>query len=192
VHVTIPSTDPPNVGTATSLGPFFGTVGFGAFQSGGTDVISTAQQGGTTVTLTQYTPQSGAPVATPPLLVGTNDQFTKPLAFAECLKQALVVGTNQDLSVIARPMTTSPGVTNSGQTSVQTGHSGQGVYFEPYTSTVIAPFSQGTGYEISAFSLTGTKDAPALAKRISDWAPPADLRPEIIATRTPIAFKCPP
>ena len=62
-----------------------------------------------------------------------------------------------------------------------------------FTSTVLAPFSQGEGFELTAISLTAaTKDAPKLTLRpASTWKPPAGLRPEIVATRTPVPAVCP-
>ena len=68
-----------------------------------------------------------------------------------------------------------------------TTHSGQGVYFEPYTSTVLSPFTQGDGYVLDAFTLAGTADKPTLTQRRRDGTPPADVRPEVLAIRGAVA-----
>ena len=73
-----------------------------------------------------------------------------------------------------------------------TTHSGQSVYFEPYTSTVLSPFTQGDGYVLTAFTLGGSMSSPTLTPRQSGWTPPADVRPEVLAVRAPIPVKCPP
>jgi hypothetical protein len=189
VHVTVDPEQPlPSLGTIVTLMPFFGTAGYGSYVPGSSDVIATAAAAGvSTITLTQFQPRvPGSSTGAPPIQVGLLGQFVRPLAFAECLRQALIVETNQDLNVIAAPMGGQP------QTSAGTGHSGQGVYFEPYTSTVLTPFSQGGGYELTAFTLSGSAIAPQLTRRAApSWQPPGDLRPAIVATRNPASFTCP-
>jgi hypothetical protein len=187
VHVTVTPLAAPNVAPPTVLHPFFGTAGYGSYLAGGPlDVIAAADTAGaSSYNLTQYSPINQTPSGSP-ITVGSNDQFIKPIAFAECQAQALLVGTNQDLDVIARPM----GAGINFQASRPTGHSGQGVYFEPTTSTVLTPFSQGNGFELTAFTLGGTQAAPTLTPRTSGWSPPPDLRPEIVATRVKLPIAC--
>jgi hypothetical protein len=164
--------------------PLVGSPAFGSFRGGGpVDLIAT-RPGTTQATLHSYLPlnnqATGSPVSFD--MAGIN---LKPLVVAECLKTALVVETNADLLVHAVPLG------GGAPATIGTGHSGQGVYFEPFTSTVLAPFSQGSGFELTAFKLGGTSDAPTLDRRLADWSPPADLRPILVATRQPAAFVCP-
>jgi hypothetical protein len=192
VHVTVPplASDPPSIGAPILLNSFFGTAGFGSFDNGGSprDVIATAAAAGAnTITLTQYQPKVPGSALPPPITVGVLGQFLKPLAFAECMHMALIVETNQDLNVYAASLTN---LNASATTAISTGHSGQGVYFEPTTSSVLTPFSQGENFELNAFALGGDQDKPTLLKR-NDWAPPSNLRPQIIATRVPLPIVCP-
>jgi hypothetical protein len=110
---------------------------------------------------------------------------------------AFIVGTNTDLSVHAVSIA-GVGQATAGvyptlpSASAATGHSGQGVYFEPYTNTVITPFSQGDNFALTAFTLEGTPTAPQLVQRQPPrWVPPPDLRPNFIATKSPYPVACP-
>jgi hypothetical protein len=179
----------PALGIVKPLGLFVGSPAYGSFVSGVVDVIGfKTTSGDPSATVKSYTP-SNLLETNAPFVIQTNDEFLKPLAFAECLGQALLTGTNQDLGVYAIPLTSSP--PRPRRASMQ--HSGQMVQFEPYTSTVLAPFSQGDAYELTAFTLGGTRSDPELVPRSApEWSPPRDLRPEIVATRTPLPVKCPP
>lgn len=115
------------------------------------------------------------------------DSALKRAAVSSCANVAFVVGTNGDLRVHAIPIQASGGGTPS---SASTGHSGQSVYFEPSSRTVLAPFAQGAGYDFSAFKLEGTPAAPLLTKRSADWTPPADLRPILLGIREPLPIVC--
>ncbi len=186
-RVLVPDTGSPSVGgVTTTTSRFAGSPAYGSFLGGGpADVIasrvsfsSTAQD----TTVSMYSPQTADPVGTPFTFKMTGANL-KPLAFSECQGAAIVGETNTDPNVYAVPMDGGAAI------SAGTGHSGQGVYYEPYTSTVLAPFSQGSGYSLTAFHLGGgtlvKRDAPG-------WSPPRGLRPHIVATRTPVPFKeCP-
>lgn len=115
------------------------------------------------------------------------DTNLKRAAVSTCGKMAFVVGTNSDLRVHAIPIQPNGGGT---PTSASTGHSGQSVYFEPSTKTVLAPFAQGAGFDFSAFKLGGTETAPTLSQRTSDWTPPSDLRPILLGIREPLPISC--
>ncbi len=168
-HFIVPPMDPPAMGISSSLGEYVGSPAYGSYISGGPeDVIGWSTKLPTT-TIDTYTPQTLQPQGQP-IPFSSNDGFFKPFAFAECLHQALLIGTNQDLAVYAIPLASAAGVTARGTTS----HSGQGIFFEPFTSTVLAPFSQGDGYELTAFTLAGTAAAPTLTQRQAGWTPPAD------------------
>jgi hypothetical protein len=125
------------------------------------------------------------------------DSNVKAPAFSACAQMAFVVGTNADTSVHAISIA---GITQGAgnvfpplaATSASTGHSGQGVYFEPYTNTVLTPFSQGDDFALTAFTLGGTPDAPQLVQRLPPrWVPPPDLRPNFVATKSPVPDVCP-
>lgn len=115
------------------------------------------------------------------------DTGLKRAAVSNCGKMAFVVGTNGDLRVHAIPIQANGGGT---PTSASTGHSGQSVYFEPSTKTVLAPFAQGSGFDFSAFKLGGTETAPTLSQRSTDWTPPSDLRPILLGIREPLPITC--
>jgi hypothetical protein len=111
---------------------------------------------------------------------------------------AFVVGTNADLNVhaVSIASTATPdadgGLPALSNASAAMGHSGQGVYFEPFTNTVITPFSQGKNFALTAFSLEGTPMAPQLVQRQAPrWVPPPDLRPNFVAAKTPFPPTCP-
>jgi hypothetical protein len=187
-HVTVSAQGAPAFGSRQELGKIVGTPAYGSFLKGGVDVVGFKSAFNSTA----------APFRTyDPLILelrgesipfNSNDAFLKPLAFAECLGQALVTTTNTDLAVYAIPLTVAGG--KNGRGGMQ--HSGQGVYFEPFTSTALAPFSQGEGAELTAFRLTGTRAEPELVPRVApDWTPPAEVRPEILATRQPLPVVCP-
>lgn len=115
------------------------------------------------------------------------DNGIKRGAVSSCQNVAFFVGTNGDLRVHAVPIKADGTGT---PTNASTGHSGQSVYFEPSSKTVLAPFAQGAGFDFSAFKLGGTTDAPTLAKRGTDWTPPADLRPILLGIRETLPITC--
>lgn len=115
------------------------------------------------------------------------DTGLRRAAVSNCANVAFVVGTNGDLRLHAIPIQANGGGTPS---SASTGHSGQSVYFEPSSKTVLAPFAQGASFNFSAFKLEGTSAAPVLTKRTTDWAPPSDLRPILLGIREPEPIVC--
>jgi hypothetical protein len=185
-HATVPPAGGPVLGSIYPLGKYYGNPGFGSYISGGVDLISfKATQNDPAAPIRSFDPFTNGGVGTPTPFQ-PNDAYLKPIAVAECLGQALLTGTNTELAVYAVPLTTTAAAARG-----QSGHSGQGVYFDPFTSTVLAPFSQGANYQLTAFTLGGTKGSPTLTIRSApDWNPPADLRPEIVATRTPLPTVC--
>jgi hypothetical protein len=124
-----------------------------------------------------------------------NDFNVQPPAFSPCDNLAFVVGTNLETSIHAIDVNVllgggsgDGGTPSLPSISQSTYNSGQGLYFEPYTKTVLAPFSQGTSFTLTAFAVGRTGDGqPQLTQR-SSWQPPADLRPNFVATKTPVPF----
>jgi hypothetical protein len=192
--VLVPGTDMPSLEQ-----PIFGTtasgslVGYGSVTINGAThaLVITRPNGMVPGTLSIFDPAATDP--TMALLgAGTfpfSDGNVKAPAFSVCAQIAFVVGTNADLSVHAVSVA-GIGLDDGGvypalaSTSAATGHSGQGVYFEPFTNTVLAPFSQGDNFALTAFTLAGSPDAPKLIQRLPPrWVPPPDLRPNFVATK---------
>jgi hypothetical protein len=192
-HVTVPTDpDPATLEFEAALGPFFGRPAFGSYLTGAVDVIGWSLPGGNpgspgTTAIHTYSPQNFATVGTP-ISIQTSDGFFQPFAFAECQQQAILTATNEDLAVYAIPLASASATLARAATT----HSGQSVYFEPYTSTVLSPFTQGDGFVLNAFTLGGTPSNPTLTQRQTGWTPPADVRPEVLAIRAPVPVKCPP
>lgn len=124
-----------------------------------------------------------------PTTFSFKDSVLRRAAVSECQRVAFVVGGNADLDLHAVPLT---GDGQGTTFKISTGHSGQSVFFEPSTSTVLTPFSQGAGFDLSAFRLGGTKAAPTLTPRKKpDWNPPTDLRPILVGVRQTQPIVCP-
>ena len=152
-------------------------------------------------TLSVFDLATDSTMASPLVGAGTfpfTDGNVQSPAFSACAGMVFVAGTNADLAVHAVSIA-GIGDGDGGayptlpSTSAATGHSGQGVFFEPYTNTVIAPFSQGNNFALTAFTLAGTPDAPRLIQRLPPrWVPPPDLRPSFVATKSPVPDVCTP
>ncbi len=184
-QLTVAANAAPTFGISKPYGEIFGSPGFAATANSGNLLAFKTPLGGTKADIRVFDPRTLTDIGDP-IPFNSNDSYLKPMAIAECLGQALVIGTNQELSVYAVPLQAADGR----QANARTQHSGQGVYFEPYTSTVLAPFSQSDSFDLTAMRLTGDKKNPALTLRQTDWKP-APIRPEIVATRTPVPFACP-
>jgi hypothetical protein len=74
------------------------------------------------------------------------------------------------------------------------GHTGGRVLYEPFTKTVISTFEDNSNPVIDAWTLNGTDVLPTLKRRArtgaSQWAPPTDLNPGVIAVKTPASPPC--
>lgn len=186
--VTIGTEGVPSLGPLLERGVYTGSPAFGSFGASTgspTDYVGFVAAPPNGV-LQAYSANTAAAIGSP-ITFSTNDPYLRPIAFADCLGQALLIGTNTETAVTSLPVA-SAGLGDRGIMQ----HSGQSVHFEPFTSTVLAPFTQGEGYELTAFKLGGAASAPKLTLRQSpDWMPPAGLRPEIVSTRIPIPFTCP-
>jgi hypothetical protein len=202
--VLVPATDPPQVEAAiTGTAATGGSTGFAAVTTSGASEVAVVTRGfgapSTPATLQIFNPAEGDPTQA---LVGAGtfaftDGNIKAPAFDPCTQTLFVIGTNADLSVHAVSIASvalpdaDGGIPPLPATAAPTGHSGQSVYFEPYTSTVLVPFSQGQNFTLTAFTLTGSAGAPALILREAPrWSPPPELRPAFVATRAPVPAFC--
>ncbi len=122
------------------------------------------------------------------------DFNVQPTAFSPCDGYAFVVGTNVETNIHTVDISSLLSGQGDGTvgaltaTSQPTGNSGQGLYFEPYTSTVLAPFSQGTSFTLAAFSVDHSSPTGLSQRKPPLWQPPGDLRPNFIATKAPVPF----
>lgn len=170
--------------------------GFGLVSSATTGqvVVATKGFGPGATNLTIWDPQNtGSPVSVG-AFSGFGDGNIKPPAYSECLNDVFVIGTNTGTSVQIIPFGPTTAAAADGgaapltATADPTGHSGQGVYFEPYTNTILLPFSQGINFQLTAFRYNGSKFVPVNGTPV--WQPPPDLRPNFVATRVPVPFTC--
>lgn len=65
----------------------------------------------------------------------------------------------------------------------------QGVYYEPYTHTVLQQYTDQNSFALNAYLLGGTNVVPSLSQRLSTgtlpWNPPP-LDPRVVAVETPL------
>ncbi len=110
----------------------------------------------------------------------------QPPAFSSCDNTVFVIGTNVARNVFAVPLAAAQAGVYAGTNAPvpvngNTEHSGQGVYFEPYTKTVLAPYAQANTKYLTAFSFDPA-DGGQLAAR-PNWNPPQNFRINFIAIR---------
>ncbi|HKY39874.1 MAG TPA: hypothetical protein VJN18_28255 [Polyangiaceae bacterium] len=134
----------------------------------------------------------------PPLAPPTPAKALTGLSIADCV-DVTVFGVVADKSLWA---------TSEQGTSVKATllHISQDVVYEPFTSSIIAPFnpdsplfggSMGMGGagpdpELVALSVGRSGITPSLQVRAAtEWAPPDDVAMNVVATRFPIPFECP-
>jgi hypothetical protein len=190
------STNP--VGTASVSPIGFGLVGFASITTRASTkplVLVVANAGVTTATVSLYDPFAGlSPAGTGQFPFG--DGNAQPPAFSKCDNYAFAIGTNADTLITAidfNPLVSGPGDTlDLTATPERTGNSGQGLYFEPYTGTVVAPFVVGANVNFNAFYFRRGADGTAqLTQRQADWHPPPALRPNFVVAKVPVDFPCP-
>jgi hypothetical protein len=188
---------PNPVGTASVSPIGFGLVGFASITTRASTkplLLVIANPGTKTATLNVYDPFAGLSSA------GTgqfpfDDSNAQPPAFSKCDNYAFAIGTNADTlitAIDANPLVSGPGDTvDLTATPERTGNSGQGLYFEPYTGTVLAPFVVGANINFNAFYFKRNGDGTAqLSQRQADWQPPPTLRPNFVVTKVPVDFPC--
>jgi hypothetical protein len=172
-----------------------GNNGFTAVPSASTGQVLVASKafGPGPATLMIIDPATGNTNALGTFTSNYTDGNIKPPAFSECLGDTFVTGTNTGTSVWVVPFAPNVFAADGGAasltaTSQPIGHSGQGVYFEPFTNTILLPFSQGQNFQLTAFRFNGTGFTEINGTPI--WQPPTDLRPDFIGVRAPIPFPC--
>jgi hypothetical protein len=199
VQINPAGQDPTVETTIVGSTPTGGQTGFGLVRSGGVDniVAVTKGQGAAMATVAIYTATPNDPTMAQ---VGggvfaMNDSNIKPPAFDECDQPIFLVGTNATPPTVyavslngAMTTTDDGGMVSLTASSLPAGHSGQSLAFEPFTNTVLAPFTQGDNYQLTAFTYTNGQLVPREPPR---WVPPMDLRPSLVATRVPVPFTCP-
>lgn len=183
----------PNAGTPVLSNPValqfissFGVPAWSSVQCGGPwNMAVMPARGDASAEVALFDPLTQAEVAarTPFSMTGG---FLRRAAVDQVSRVVFVVETNGDLNLHAVPL-------QSGGTPTKTplGHSGQAVYFDSATKTVLAPFNQGAGFDFGAYRLGGTPLAPTLQRRQApDWTPPTDLRPNLLGIREPLPIAC--
>ncbi len=139
-------------------------------------VLSFPKSDGTTGYIEQFDPQNHSTNATQ-YEFGSN-QAQPRMAYDPCDQVAYVTG-GLTTSITAVPFN------NPTPKSILLGHNGQSLIFEPFTRSIFAPLEAASDYGITAFQINGTDMAPNLKKRLSDWSPPADLKPHNVAVAWP-------
>ncbi len=165
--------------------------GFGSYITGGPeDVIAFPPLGAASGYVQRFLTSTSVAVSGSQVSFATGDPHLQTLAISECHSTAFVVGIPLDTQVYGVPLT---GATSTVVTA-DLGHAGQGVVYEPFTDSVLAPFKASGSFSLDAYLLGGTASSPTLTSRVSagTWSPPADLEPNFVAVRQPIPITCPP
>jgi hypothetical protein len=193
VRVLVPNGADPVINPPVEMGKTsrFALPGYATFTGIERDVIvfpRTSNSASAPSTVSLFDPRNQNEQQLAPASFIITDSTLRRAAVSECTQTVFVVGTNGDFDLHAVPVLGDGG---GAPARIATGHSGQAVYFEPTTRTVIAPFGQGAGFDYAAFHLGGTADAPVLTKRTTDWTPPTDVRPLLLGIREPVPIVCP-
>ena len=69
------------------------------------------------------------------------------------------------------------------------GVNGQGMFFEPYTRSLLLLQKSGDSFAVNAWSVSGTSEMPNIKKRISNWQPP-QIRPSFASVALPKTSLC--
>jgi hypothetical protein len=194
VHVAVPTSGVPVVSATpvpiTAVDPQ-GSEGFGSYVTGGPeDTLAFPPLGGASAYVELFSTATSVPIAGSTATFGTTNPHLQNIAISECFGMAFAVGVPNDTQVYGTALAAGTAAVRP----VDLGHAGQAVEFEPYTSTVIAPFKANGSFAISAYRLGGTPSAPTLSNRTTagTWSPPADLEPNFVAVRPPVPFtSCP-
>lgn len=114
----------------------------------------------------------------------------KPMASSECNG-----GTIFAIELISEQIYAIPVSDPAHAINQKSDNPGQFLVWEPYTRTVIAPYSQGTGKELLAYQMkvdAATKKPVSLVKRTgASWKVPDDLFPNIVGVKQLNSDPCP-
>lgn len=188
VALDAPAIDPPlALGPAGAGGAVPSYASFQDFERQVVVLARTSNTAGTPSTAILFEPRNQEIDGTKSFVI--TDSLLRAGAVSECARQLFMVGGNADLNIHSIPILEDGGGT---PTKLPTGHSGQAVYFEPTSKSALTPFSQGSAFELGAYRLGGSPDAPTLTKRTAvDWNPPSELRPILLGVREPFPIVCP-
>jgi hypothetical protein len=122
------------------------------------------------------------------------DSNVEPPTFSTCHNTVFVSGTNMAKNVYAMPLARLKNneyatVGINGLTSQTLNYSGQGLYYEPYTDSVIAPFNQGGSGDLTALHVTWTNGQdpdPPETRTGDDWKQLDDVFTNFVATKVPL------
>ncbi|HEY4013891.1 MAG TPA: hypothetical protein VGM06_11180 [Polyangiaceae bacterium] len=133
----------------------------------------------------------------PPFPFPFTDSNVEAPTFSTCHNTVFVSGTNMAKNVYAMPLASirSNAYANASindLTSQTLNYSGQGLYYEPYTDTVIAPFNQGGSGDLTALHVTWTSDGdpnPPETRQAGQtplgWQQLDDVFTNFVATKVP-------
>jgi hypothetical protein len=140
----------------------------------------------------------------PPDAPETAQSFLAPPSATDL--RGLTVAECQDVAIVTADLEKAlygVNLTSSLGKSFMLGRSGQLVAYEPFTTNVIATYNPagmvpvmadaGAGPEIAAIRVTAPLPTSLTLDRApaAMWAPPVDVRPNVLVTRFPVSFKCP-
>lgn len=186
-----PATDNGSKQVADTLDISAGQPAWGSYLNGGStqDLLMVPPTGAATkATLLRLNPVNNDPVSgTTPIAFSTSKNTLRSLTVSECFQTVFVTDLN-GTQVYAVPLAFDGTANVFGL-----GRSGQRLYFEPYTHSVIAPYrASAVAFEIASLEIGGTPKAPTFKKRSgASWTPPAELQPTLLATKSPNDFPCP-
>jgi hypothetical protein len=195
-------------GVATSLGTFKGRPGITQAHSRETILVAAPSTGAAPgVVLAQFNARNLLPQGTPVTSTSTTEDVSGA-AYGDCFAVALFAeggppGTT-DSSLFGVSMLNALG------TREPLSRAGEGLYYEPFTRTLIAPYrgqafvpdagadaGDAGGAEPSPAELVayrvGASAASVSVRRLSaaEWAPPLGLWAQTLAARVPRGFDCP-
>jgi len=199
---TVPSSGGPQAPQAPSMlqanvGPSVGLSSILEEGAGAREVlaISSPTNGAmASVTLSDIT---GANLEGPYAFPFTDSNVETP-TFSTCHNTVFVSGTNMAKNVYALPLARLKNneyanVGINGLTSQTLNYSWQGLYYEPYTDTVIAPFNQGGSGDLTALHVTWTSDGdpnPPETRQGDQpplgWQQLDDVFTNFVATKVPL------
>jgi hypothetical protein len=167
-------------------------------------LVATPQASPLSVVLRQFNSRTLADVGTSVTSTSTTQQVSG-VAYGDCLDAALFAeaapGAGNDTSLFAVSLVNALGTRDA------LGRPGEGVYFEPFTRTLIAPYrgeptlpagadagadaGAPAPPEIVAYRVSASGPSVAMERRRApNWQPPTDVSVDTLAVRAPRNFVC--